>query len=306
MRFIMEWQSLTIVMMDHRTALILLSYAPGIGPKTLANLSHFWPNLAELYAEYAQASLRRAIPEKLAAILKSPNWQQYEADLRWQEAANCHFLTSLDKAYPALLRQIPYPPIRLYAKGELSVLNLPCLSMVGSRQPSAYGVAIAKQWAYALSEKGLCIVSGMALGIDGLAHQGALAANKPTIAVLGNGVEYIYPLKHRELAFDIIEKGLLLSEFLPKTAPKTRQFPQRNRIICGLSLITLIIEAAIKSGSMITAWHAVEQNREVFAVPGALDNPLSAGCHYLIQQGATLVTSVQDVWEEYQSLYRPR
>ncbi|NDH08014.1 MAG: DNA-protecting protein DprA [Gammaproteobacteria bacterium] len=296
---------LTIAIMDNRTALILLSYAPGIGPKTLANLRHYWPNLAELFNEYAQSSLRRAIPEKLAAILKSPNWQQYEADLRWQESANCHLFTCLDKEYPALLRQIPHPPIRLYAKGELSVLNLPCLSMVGSRKPSAYGAAIAKQWAYALSLKGLCIVSGMALGIDGLAHQGAIAANMPTIAVLGNGVEYIYPHRHRDLAEKIIEKGVLLSEFLPKTAPKTRQFPQRNRIICGLSLITLIIEAAIKSGSMITALHAVEQNREVFAVPGEVTNPLSAGCHYLIQQGAKLVMTDQEVWEEYQALYCP-
>lgn len=291
--------------MDNRSALILLSYTPGIGPKTIFNLMHYWPNLAELFDEYQQSCLRRAIPEKLGQTLKSPNWQQYENDLRWQQNANCHLLTYFDNAYPSLLREIPSPPMRLYAKGKMEVLTLPCLSIVGTRTPSPYGARIARKWAYALSLRGLCIVSGMALGIDGLAHLGAIVAKRPTIAVLGCGVEYIYPYCHRDLAGQIIENGLLLSEFLPKSAPRARQFPQRNRIICGLSLITLIIEAAVKSGSMTTALHAVEQNREVFAVPGAISNPLSAGCHYLIQQGAKLVTSDQEVWEEYQALYCP-
>ena len=291
--------------MDNRSALILLSYAAGIGPKTVLNLMHYWPNLAELFAEYEQSCLRRPIPEKLACILKSPNWQQYEADLRWQEAYDCHLLCLFDKQYPPLLHEIPRPPIRLYVKGKLEVLLLSCLSMVGTRKPSPYGASIAREWSYALSLRGLCVVSGMALGIDGLAHQGAIAAQKPTIAVLGSGVDYIYPYRHRDLAFQIIEKGALVSEFLPKSAPKTRQFPQRNRIICGLSLATLIIEAAIKSGSMTTAMHAVEQNREVLAVPGEVSNPQDAGCHCLIQQGAKLVTSDQEVLEAYQALYCP-
>jgi DNA processing protein len=291
--------------MDNRSALILLTYAPGIGPRTIFKLMQYWPNLAELFAEFQQSCLRRPIPEKLALVLKFPNWQQYEADLDWQQANNCHLLTYFDTEYPRLLREIPSPPMRLYAKGNMGVLALPCLSIVGTRKPSIYGANIARQWACALSQKGLCIVSGMALGIDGLAHLGALDANKPTIAVLGCGVDYVYPYRHRDLAAQITEKGMLLSEFLPKSAPKTRQFPQRNRIICGLSLITLIIEAAIKSGSMTTALHAVEQNREVFAVPGELTNPMAAGCHYLIQQGAKLVTSDQEVWDEYQALFCP-
>ena len=227
--------------MEHRTALILLSYAPGIGPKTLLKLMRYWPNLAELFAEFEQSALRHAIPERLAFILKNPNWQQFEADMRWQEGDRCALLSYADSCYPKLLREIPQPPMRLYLKGQKQVLQQASLSIVGTRHPSDYGGAIASDWSWRLSRRGLCLVSGLAIGIDGLVHQAALAAKGSTIAVLASGLEHIYPHRHRDMALKIIENGALLSEFSPKISPKTGQFPQRNRIICGLSLITLIL-----------------------------------------------------------------
>jgi DNA processing protein len=215
-----------------------------------------------------------------------------------------------DPLYPQLLLQTEDPPPLLYAVGRPAVwsgnlLNAcaqSCLAMVGSRNPSAQGVANARQFARVLAEAGLTIVSGMALGVDGAAHAGALDGAAPdglaTIAVVGTGLDRVYPAQHRALTHQIAEHGVLLSEFALGTTPLPPNFPQRNRIISGLSLGTLVVEAALKSGSLITAQLAAEQGREVFAIPGSIHSSQSRGCHALIKQGAKLVETAQDLLEE--------
>jgi DNA processing protein len=196
----------------------------------------------------------------------------------------------------------------LYAIGQLHWLNHPSIAMVGSRNATPQGERNAENFAENLCDEGLCVVSGMALGIDGAAHRGALKSNGATIAVVGTGLDIVYPAKHRELAHQIAERGLILSEFPLGTPSKAKNFPQRNRIISGLSLGCLVVEANIDSGSMITARLATEQNREVFAIPGSIHSPVSKGCHYLIKQGAKLVENSTDILEELKHLvpnYQP-
>jgi len=193
----------------------------------------------------------------------------------------------------------------LYAKGQLSCLKQPKLAIVGSRNPSIAGSDNAKYFSKTLSTYPITIVSGLALGIDAQAHIGCLEASGQTIAVLGTGIDCIYPRRHLKLAEEITQNGLLISEFPLKSPPIAGHFPRRNRIISGLSLCILVIEAAIKSGSLITARLAIEQNRDVLAIPGSIHNPLARGCHYLLQQGAKLVTSVNDVLDELRIEHHP-
>jgi DNA processing protein len=201
--------------------------------------------------------------------------------------------------YPELLRQITNPPPFLFVRGNASCLNLPQIAIVGSRNPSTGGSENAERFAHYLASQGFAITSGLALGVDGAAHRGTLAAWGKTIAVMGTAVDRIYPARHRALAQEIIEKGgALVSEFPLGTGSYAGNFPQRNRIISGLSLGTLVVEAALQSGSLITARQALEQNREVFAIPGSIHNPLAKGCHQLIRQGATLVESAQDIMDQ--------
>lgn len=190
----------------------------------------------------------------------------------------------------------------LYAKGQLECLSLPCLAMVGSRNATPQGEKNAEDFAENLSRHGLCIVSGMALGIDGAAHRGALKANAPTIAVVGTGLDIVYPAKHRDLAHRIVNRGLIISEFPLGTPSKAQNFPRRNRIISGLSIGCLVIEANLDSGSLITARQAAEQGREVFAIPGSIHSPVAKGCHQLIKQGAKLVESTEDILSEIQPI----
>jgi DNA processing protein len=201
--------------------------------------------------------------------------------------------------YPELLRQITNPPPFLFVRGNASCLNLPQIAIVGSRNPSSGGSENAERFAQYLAAQGFAITSGLALGVDGAAHRGAIATWGKTIAVMGTAVDRIYPARHRALAQEILEKGgALVSEFPLGTGSYSGNFPQRNRIISGLSLGTLVVEAALQSGSLITARHALEQNREVFAIPGSIHNPLAKGCHQLIRQGATLVESAQDILDQ--------
>jgi DNA processing protein len=201
--------------------------------------------------------------------------------------------------YPELLRQITNPPPFLFVRGNVSCLSLPQIAIVGSRNPSTGGSENAERFAHYLASQGFAITSGLALGVDGAAHRGSLAAWGKTIAVMGTAVDRIYPARHRALAQEIIEKGgALVSEFPLGTGSYAGNFPQRNRIISGLSLGTLVVEAALQSGSLITARQALEQNREVFAIPGSIHNPLAKGCHQLIRQGATLVESAQDIMDQ--------
>ena len=221
-----------------------------------------------------------------------------EAALNWAAQAGNHLLTLADADYPQSLLSSDDPPLLLYAKGNTGMLNRPMLAMVGSRNATAQGVRDAEAFAGALGDAGLTIVSGLALGIDAAAHRGALATEAGTVAVIGTGADRLYPAKNEALARAIAEKGIVLSEFPLGTPALASNFPRRNRIIAGLGLGCLVVEAALRSGSLITARLAAESGREVFAMPGSIHSPLSRGCHQLIRQGAKLVEAAQDILEE--------
>ena len=210
-------------------------------------------------------------------------------------------MTIADEDYPASLRNIHDAPLLLYLKGDRALASKPQLSIVGSRNASRAGLEHARAFAAALGSQGLLVTSGLALGIDGAAHAGALDAGFPTIAVIGNGIDRPYPYRHRTLADRVVSKGLLVSEYPPGTDARPAHFPQRNRIISGLSRGILVVEAGLKSGSLITARLALEQGREVFAIPGSIHNPVARGCHELIRQGAALVETVDDICSELES-----
>src|SRR3990172_11731833 len=218
--------------------------------------------------------------------------------LDWAAEQGNHVVTLSDPAYPKTLLYISDPPPLLYARGRLELLNRAALAIVGSRNATAQGALNAEAFAKALSDAGLTIVSGLALGIDAAAHRGGLAGASSTIAVLGTGMDIVYPRRNAQLAAEIGARGLLLSEFPLGTSAVTHNFPRRNRLISGLSRGCLVVEAALASGSLITARAAAEQGREVFAVPGSIHSPLSRGCHALIKSGAKLVESAQDLLQE--------
>jgi DNA processing protein len=216
----------------------------------------------------------------------------------WLRDDDHHVVRLGHDAYPELLAGITGPASQLFVIGDPEILHLPALAIVGSRNPTKGGAQNAFEFARHLGETGFCIVSGLAQGIDAAAHRGALAAGAPTVAILGHGIDRVYPASNRELARDIARHGALVSEFPLGTAPNRALFPQRNRLISGLSLGTLVVEAARRSGSLITARLAAEQGREVFAIPGSIHNPLSRGCHQLIRQGAKLVEAADDIVAE--------
>ncbi len=270
-----------------------------VGPRTTCLLLKRWPDLKTLFQLTKLQLENEGLPSWLAQSIVSFDLNQVTLDLDWMNASEDNHLLCWDADnYPALLKEIPDPPIVLYAQGQLPSFNQTSLAMVGSRNPSITGVENARRFAKKLASRGITIVSGLALGIDAAAHRGCLDVCGHTIAVLGTGIDCIYPRRHMKLAEEIRATGLLVSEFPLKSPPMAGHFPRRNRIISGLSLCTLVIEAAIKSGSLITARMAMEQNRDVLAIPGSIHNPLAQGCHHLLQQGAKLVTSVDDVFDE--------
>ena len=220
----------------------------------------------------------------------------------WRQHSNHHLVAYFDLQYPPLLQQTSNPPFWLFARGRLRYLNMAYIAVVGARQCSPLGIRTTQEFARSLGANSLGIVSGMALGIDTAAHTAALDIGAPTIAVLGAGMENIYPKRNAALAERIAAEGLLLSEFTPSTPPRREHFPQRNRVISGLALGTLVVEASLRSGSLITARLAAEQGREVFAIPGAINNPYSAGCLRLINNGATLVSSSEQMLQSLQPL----
>lgn len=228
--------------------------------------------------------------------------QERAACLRWAQQPGQHLLPIEHPHYPPLLREIADPPPVLFVRGNVEVLALPQIAIVGSRSPTADGRKNARLFAAGLSAAGYLVTSGMALGIDGEAHRGTLECDGVTIAVLGSGLDSIYPESHTGLAAKIAERGAVVSEFLPGVRGRPANFPQRNRIISGLAHGVLVVEAAEQSGSLITARLAGEQGREVFAVPGSIHNPLARGCHRLIRQGAKLVESVADILDEISAL----
>ena len=213
--------------------------------------------------------------------------------------SNAHSTIALgDDDYPELLSQLNDPPSLLYVRGNKDALHLPALAIVGSRNPTSGGARNAFEFSRHLAKCGFCIVSGLAHGIDAAAHRGALDAGASTVAFLGHGIDIVYPASNRELADAIVANGALVSEYPPGAPPLQGYFPQRNRLISGLSLGTLVVEAARRSGSLITARLASEQGREVFALPGSIHNPMARGCHQLLRDGATLVESVNDIMAE--------
>lgn len=278
---------------------LAICHTPQIGSQKLTRLFKNFPTIDAILGSNITTLAGLGFTPALAQALLNPNYTQAKQDIAWQnEAANHQILTPFDAQYPAQLRQIAaYPPI-LYTKGNTQLLHSQQLAIVGSRNPSASGLINAQTLSTQLCEQGYTITSGLALGIDAKAHQAALAAKGATIAVLGTGLNHIYPKSHQSLAKTISEQGLLVSEFSVNTPAKAENFPRRNRIISGLSAGVLVVEAAIKSGSLITARYALEQNREVFAIPGAIHNPLAQGCHLLIRQGAKLVETIADILEE--------
>jgi len=277
---------------------LALLHAPGVGAIRFLRILEHEPDLPRFFADRGASSNELNVPPKLRRYLAKPNWQAVDAALAWAEDMHCYIIGLFDPRYPALLKEIPGPPPILFVRGDIDLLAQPQLAIVGSRNPSASGSRLAHDFAASLSRHDLTITSGLALGIDAASHQGALNADGKTIAVAGTGLDRIYPARHRELGHHIAEQGALVSEFPPGTPPVASNFPRRNRIISGLSLGTLVIEAAVKSGSLITARLAAEQGREVFAIPGSIHNPLARGCHMLIQQGAKLTMEVSDILEE--------
>lgn len=251
----------------------------------------------------AQAATWRELlgPAAALALATAPkdHVDKLAATLAWLAADDSRCLLALgDPRYPPQLLASPDPPLLLYAQGNVELLAAPSVAVVGSRNPSAQGSDNARAFAEHLSQAGLAIVSGLALGIDGAAHEGGLAGRGSTIAVMGTGADRIYPARHRALAHRIASQGLLLTEFEIGTSPLPANFPQRNRIIAGLARGTLVVEAALRSGSLSTARAAVEAGREVFAIPGSIHSPQSRGCHWLIKQGAKLVESADDILGE--------
>lgn len=284
---------------DHMPYWLAALYLPDVGPRTMMRWLELFPDIKQLFLATDDELQAAGIALKHRQALQNPNWKWVEKDLAWAQLTEQHLLCLADENYPCQLKEISDPPLVLFVRGDKTVLAHTQIAMVGARNATPSGLRNAEQFAYSLSAAGLVITSGLALGIDAASHRGALGAKGITIAVLGTGLNDIYPRSHRLLAQEISAKqGAVISEFPLATPPHAHNFPRRNRIIAGLSLGVLVVEAALKSGSLITARHAVEHGRDVFAVPGSIHHPLARGCHHLIRQGAKLVETADDIIEE--------
>jgi DNA processing protein len=287
---------------------IRLEQTPGVGPETARKLLLAF-GLPDNIFSASWSALHKIVSERVAHALLAPPSDELKArtdkTLAWAEQATNRVLTLADAEYPKALLDIPDPPLILYAKGRTELLSSPSLAVVGSRNATTQGIVNAEKFSEALSQAGLSIVSGMALGIDTAAHQGGLRGKGSTVAVIGTGADIVYPARNRSLAHHIAADGCILSEYPLGMPAIAINFPRRNRIISGLARGVLVIEAAARSGSLITARMAAEQGRDVFAIPGSIHSPLSKGCHLLIKQGAKLVESAQDVLEELQHHQEP-
>ncbi len=271
-----------------------------MGPRTLLPLLRNGADVAAL----AEEPPPDFTPRQREAV-RSVSEAALERSMGWLEDPNCHLVPFGSRYYPERLAALPDAPVALFVLGDPGLLGAPQIAIVGSRNPTRGGIQTAQEFARHFSANGITVTSGLALGIDSAAHRGALQGSGGTIAVTGTGLDRVYPAANRELAGAIAKRGALVSEFPPGTAAKAGHFPRRNRIISGLSLGVLVVEAALKSGSLITARQAGEQGREVFAIPGSIHNPLARGCHRLIRQGAKLVEQADDVLEELAPQLRP-
>ncbi len=283
---------------DDAESWIRLSVVPGLGDKSLRKLLKQF-GAPETILAASESSLGAVVGPKLADQIKSHNSDDIVAKtLTWLEHPNHAIVTLGDPTYPALLLQTEDPPPLMYVVGNIALLQVAAIAVVGSRNATAQGVNNAESFSRSLSQSGLCVVSGMALGIDTAAHIGGLEGLGKSIAVVGTGLDRVYPARNKTLAHQLAKQGALVSEFPLGTPALANNFPRRNRIISGLSLGCLVVEAAVSSGSLITARLALEQGREVFAIPGSIHSALSKGCHQLIKQGAKLVERAEDILEE--------
>ncbi|VFM95294.1 MAG: DNA protecting protein DprA [Candidatus Kentron sp. G] len=285
-------------MRDARHYWLALSRAPRLGDARLRALLARYPDPRVIFDANPDQLAKMGLPEAARQYIRAFDWPAMADDLRWLEQPDHHLLTLSDAGYPPRLAEIPDPPPVLFARGGGEVLTHPQIAIVGSRNPTPMGQETAFAFARELARMGFVITSGLATGIDAAAHRGAMAGGGRTIAVVGTGLDRVYPGRHRELALEIVKNGACVSEFPLGTPPIAGNFPRRNRIISGLGLGILVVEATTRSGSLITARLAGEQGREVFAIPGSIHNPLARGCHLLLRQGAKLVESAADILEE--------
>lgn len=271
---------------------------PGLGDASFRRLLVAFGSPGNILGA-SSAALESILPRHLASAIRNGGAHEpLSAIAAWLEEPSNQIVTLADPQYPKMLLQTPDPPPFLFLKGRPDLLNQPAIAIVGSRNATPQGAAIAESFARSLSDAGLVVISGLALGIDAAAHRGGLAGRASSIAVVGTGLDMVYPARNRHLAHELAAHGALISEFPLGTPALAANFPRRNRLISGLARGCLVVEAAQRSGSLITARTANEQGREVFAVPGSIHSPLSKGCHLLIKQGAKLVECAQDVLEE--------
>jgi DNA processing protein len=287
------------------SAAIELSLVPGLGSLTQGILRRSCARLEDLLTTSSGRLEECGVAPAIGDAVRERRYRHMAEEIfDWARREQCRILVRGSDGYPPLLDEIYDPPLVLYCRGHIEVLDLPAVAVVGTRRPTYYGLQMAQGLAADLAARGVAVISGLARGIDAAAHRGCLEAGGMTAAVFGCGIDVVYPREHRQLSRQIVERGLLLAEFPPGTSPAPQNFPVRNRIISGLSLGTVIVEACEYSGSLITARLAMEQNREVFAVPGNLTSPQSFGPNYLIKQGAKLVQVWRDVVEELPSEVR--
>lgn len=274
-----------------------LTLIPGLGGETQRKLLAAF-GLPEAIFAAGRLAARAVVGDRANLLFDCDRAEAVDRGLAWASQPGQHLVTLADAAYPQALLEIPDPPTLLYVRGNPDLLGQPAVAIVGSRNATPQGLQTAEAFASTLARHGLCIVSGLALGIDAAAHRGALAAHGATVAVIGTGADRLYPARNRELALTIAKQGAIVSEFPLGTPAIAANFPRRNRIISGLSRGVLVVEAAPESGSLITARLAAEQGREVFAIPGSIHSPVARGCHKLIKQGAKLVETARDILEE--------
>lgn len=281
-------------------ACLALTHTEGLGSRTWKKLLDFYGSANRAIQDRDNWVKHTLVRKQVAQKFSQEHWRIH-AQQEWEQIQNnpsIQIIVSIDPRYPDRLRQLADPPLYLYAQGNPGLMKRPCLAVVGSRMCSRYGLDIAASISHDLSLAGITIVSGFAIGIDSQAHKKAMEGQGKSIAVMGTGPDLIYPSRNQQLWKEMSQSGLLITEFSPGTQPEPRNFPRRNRIISGISLGILVIEATKNSGSLITARLALEQNREVFAIPGPLNAPSYTGCNALIRQGAFLVRSAEDILQE--------
>ncbi len=286
--------------MNDQQALIILNAVPGVGNSFIRRLvEHFGTPSRVLEVSESELLSAHVIPSKVVqSIIQFSKEEFLKNEYRLACEHHVEIVTCFDERYPALLREIPDAPAVIYVKGDMSAWNETCVGLVGSRAASAYGTTTARQLAFQLAEKGITVVSGLAKGIDTASHNGALQAKGKTIAVVGCGLTHVYPSENKKLFEQVAQNGAVISEFPMTLPPIAHNFPRRNRIISGLSLGIVVVEASEKSGALITSDFALEQGREVYAVPGPIGNASSKGVNNLIKQGAKMITCVEDVIED--------